>query len=689
GAKAERTGLSVLDLVKHAAMAIIEILDEKDRLGVVVSSTESKAVQDLTVMTEENKDAARARIRDVSVEGCTDLWRGILDGIRMRQPELYSPSVTSVVVLTDGITNHMNVPQGVIPKLQDMPCPPSTMFTFTFDYDCDSCLLESIAELCGGIYAFTPDAGMVGTVFIRAVANVQSTFARDPSLPPEDMPPLKFEEMTGGIVARVTAPSYGMQSELRINLRNLQYGQSRGMFLSISGAPSDIKDEKLTVVGILTCIHVDEPQGPKLTTACSLQSRCDPSRAGINLPDAYVACHEFRPRICQCLSYILAVPGSGVHVLFGKRKLCGFQDELKKLVASPPANKPHDNPSNISLLKDLVGEEPQGQVFLALGSDEYMATWGRHCLPAFLGANGLQQCNSFKYLGPLQYGAASPLFVTCRDRLNSAFDNLPVSEPSPTTQPRKARLSSTSYALDSSSSPPTHRRVISMSRYSRADGPCFAGSTPVELASGQSVAVRKLRRGTKVRTPVGPRKVAAVVKTHVSGQIICRIGGRNESRCILVTPWHPISADGGKTFAFPATRDDAHPVMYTGPVYSVLLQRDTNASAHAIRIGSASTAMWGVTLGHGLVTGPDVRAHTFLGDYNRVGKALIALGPRRRGFFCSGGVVRDRATGRISGFKRAGGEGEPAAFKGTNSFYFYKCRFRKTRSIGREHGTRI
>lgn len=38
----ERTGLSVLDLTKHAALTILETMDERDRLGIVTFGSEAK-----------------------------------------------------------------------------------------------------------------------------------------------------------------------------------------------------------------------------------------------------------------------------------------------------------------------------------------------------------------------------------------------------------------------------------------------------------------------------------------------------------------------------------------------------------------------------------------------------------------------------------------------------------------------
>jgi hypothetical protein len=61
-----------------------------------------------------------------------------------------------------------------------------------------------------------------------------------------------------------------------------------------------------------------------------------------------------------------------------------------------------------------------------------------------------------------------------------------------------------------------------------------------------------------------------------------------------------------------------------------------------------------VTLGHGITRavdggGDDVRAHEFLGDYEKVLKGLQGL-PEEEGVYASSGVQRDTATGLVSAF---------------------------------------
>jgi hypothetical protein len=349
------------------------------------------------------------------------------------------------------------------------------------------------------------------------------------------------------------------------------------------------------------------------------------SEASPAISEAEFAYHKSRAEMCSFLSSIFPLgPDLEHRPNLGKNET--YKKQLSHLISGIAA-KDFADEDNSSLMQDLSGPEPQGQISLAINDIKFLQKWGVHYLPSYYNAHSRQICNSFKDPGPLRYGVDSPLFVECRDRLNSAFDNLPSPEPS----------SGRSYGGYSNSGG-GYYAPVSMSRYRNASGVCFAGSTPVELGSGRTVHIRRLRRGVKVRTPTGIRKVAMVLKTAVQDETLCRVGN------LLVTPWHPISLDG-KAWHFPALLAEGT-VRYTGSVYSVMLQRDGNSRSHALRVSGT----WGVTLGHGLITGTDARAHHFFGDYNRVGKSLAQLGVDKFGIVQGSGVDRDSSSGLVRGF---------------------------------------
>jgi hypothetical protein len=544
------------------------------------------------------------------------------------------------------LTSVRNPAAGFVPKIRGMSPLPASIHTFGFGYSLRSGLLKSIAEIGGGNYAFIPDAGMIGTVFVHAVANLQSTFATRAVLKLTYSKPMELYETTGPSVehkpVEFADDSEDSVAELTLTLGNLQFGQSRDIFLKLNNIKEleflheqdptrSVIEAYLTYVKPGNCLKSRKVLEAMMSKDATFIPMATAQRSVLeysDIPASEVAYHESRSLICNFISSMFMIQLDGERSV--TRDMKHKSDELKALIETLPA-KDFDDEKNKSLLQDVSVEEPKGQVAMAIENKEYFRKWGCHFLPSLLNAHTRQVCNSFKDPGPLQYGTDSPLFISCRDSLDQIFDDLPVPEPSCVPRSRVGGA----YTTSTSSLP------VSMSAYRNSSGVCFAASTEVTLASGRIVQMRKLRRGMKVRTPRGSRRVAIVLKTPVEQEVLCRVGD------VLVTPWHPISSDS-KRWDFPAN-DATAVVMYTGCIYSILLERDASVAAHAIRVGD----MWGVTLGHGLTSGNDVRAHTFFGDYNAVGKSLLALERRANGIVIGNGVERDES-GLAMGFRQVG-----------------------------------
>ncbi|KAK1671615.1 von Willebrand factor type A domain-containing protein [Colletotrichum godetiae] len=626
GEVAENYGLSVLDLVRHAALTIVETLDEGDRLGIVTFASQVKVVQELIPMNKKNKVLTKKNIKKMVPTDATNLWQGLLEAIKLfsRGSGVKTGRVPAMMVLTDGQPNLMCPAQGYVPKMREEVKRlkdgrlPASIHTFGFGYNLRSGLLKSIAEEGGGNYAFIPDSGMIGTVFVHAVANLQATYAINATLCLTYSPLLSIEEAMGESVNKQEVEilegdvKKGLpdRHELSISLGNLQYGQSRDIYLRVD-APAKLTSENAVVKASI--------QYSRMASSIHGQSTSQSLLVPTTLPESELAYHLSRSKICSFLSTIIPIAPDGEHkALFriSPEKI----KELKALIKDLPAKGFPSDPNNKSLVEDLEGAQPKGQVSLALTNEEYYKKWGVHYIPSYLNAHTRQICNTFKDPGPLRYGDDSPLFIACRNRLDHAFDSIP--PPKPSNQHTA-----------------THRGRVSMSHYNSSSGVCFIASTPVRLASSRIVPIKALRRGVAVQTPSGPRRVVAILKTPVEREIMCRVGE------LVVTPWHPLSLDGGKTWTFPANIAD-QPVRYTGCIYSVLLQPNRDSKAHAINVAGK----WGVTLGHGIVTGQDSRAHQFFGNYRKVVRSLRRIGVSKKGVAMGGGVSRDSATGLVSGF---------------------------------------
>ncbi|KAF2092750.1 hypothetical protein NA57DRAFT_49815 [Rhizodiscina lignyota] len=612
----ESTGLTILDLVKHAARTIVATLNDGDRLALVTFSNEAKTVHSLAPMTPAAKKAILNKISDLTPQGATNLWGGIREGIKLfEQAGFMSGQTSSLFVLSDGQPNHMCPPQGYIPKLQPIlqklkaeGNPPILINTFGFGYHIRSGLLQSLAEISGGTYAFIPDCGMIGTVFVHAVANLYSTYAVEATL--------HFKLLNNSTSIAVCGYS-DLEDEdlLTVSLGSLLYGHTRDILLQAKGP-----------------LSFDFEISMELQCFCDgdYTTRTFPSvgMSGLYLhpvPPAEISYHRMRTVLCSILDQTFPRGRDGERRACSKYQLSLRRQSLGQLIQYS-RHFGYTDELNQSIIDDLTGEEPIGQVSLAVSSNDYFERWGKHYLLSLFNAHHKQYCNSFKDPGPLQYGTQSPLFIRCRDELNETFDDLP--------PPKPAVIgieSETSF---------NRKRVTSMRSYNNRQNPCFDGYSRVKLSDGKTTrSICLLIPGDKVWTPKGPRKVAAILKSKRQSVEMYVFG-----RGLKITPWHPICH--GNRWLFPIdTRERS--VQTRIHLYSIMLEPEDCPDAHAISVGGVLC----VTLGHGLTTatGDDSRGHPFFGNYKLVAESLNKLETFAGARLC-GGILRDADTGLACGF---------------------------------------
>lgn len=582
-------------------------------------------------MTPQAKAKTMKKIEALYEESATNLWAGIRTGWSLFEESKAVDNVQGMFVLTDGMPNHMCPKQGYAAKLQEMLektaknrlCLP-TIHTFGFGYEMRSELMTTIAEVGNGSYAFIPDAGMIGTVFVHAVANLYCTFGicavlelacvdRSNSRPVALRGPANLGTKSG-------------QNNLLLRLGNLQFGQSRDVWIQSEQLPPDFEmSAQLTY-----CLPNEDEQVCRTSLG-----RFHMAEA----PQEWIEYHRYRAELCDFLSSLFPYKKNGERTECKTRSLPEEVGARLESLIKDITSCRNKGPGVQSLIAELVGEEPAGQISLALRStkeENFWRKWGRHYLPSLMHAHQRQLCNTFKDPGPLLYGQNSPLFVQCRDELDNAFDNLPA--PKPSIPPAMV----TSYDPHGNvvMMPGQPHRLIPMSRWNSSSNPCFAGNCKVRLGDGKQVAVKTLRKGMLVWTPAGNSRILAVVRTRAQGreQSVCRVGD------LLVTPWHPIKYEG--RWRFPVEVADAA-LAFTGSVYSVMLTASGNPDAHAIEVGGQVC----VTLGHGIVRGgEDVRSHAFFGNHSTVMRSLSRLAVDQNGHIRCVGLQRRSKDGLACGF---------------------------------------
>jgi len=104
--KKESNGLSVLDIVKHAARTIVHTMNEHDRFSLVEFNSEASVVCEPMYMTGTNCKAASIAIGSLRAGGRTNLWGGLEAALKTLLIPTPTPKrIQTVMLLTDGVPN--------------------------------------------------------------------------------------------------------------------------------------------------------------------------------------------------------------------------------------------------------------------------------------------------------------------------------------------------------------------------------------------------------------------------------------------------------------------------------------------------------------------------------------------------------------------------------------------------------
>ncbi|KAG8949155.1 hypothetical protein FRC04_008953 [Tulasnella sp. 424] len=469
----ERTGLSVLDVVKHAANTIIITMKPEDRIAIVSFTGKAKVVLPLTHTNEEGKAKALKEVKSLRPLDSTNLWDGLKQSMNILteappatdpespggtiaslaaaggaiaaaiasttmdtpvpKPQYGNPKhrLSSIFLLTDGLPN-VEPPRGHILMLKlYLESQPSdktkfTINTFGFGYTLDSKLLNDIAKIGNGHFGFIADSGIIGTNFVHAVANTYATYAEGlfVDIEIDDSQVAKEMEVLGSF--EVNKASWGVQ----VPLGQLQYGQTRDVVIRL---PRSLPKSPVTVTA--RCRPWDSDDEVKTTRVIS-DAHVPPSE---NATDPALLYQSFRLEFVSTVHKEIAATGSNPRSGYVRKypvppdAATTFKDLASRIHGAFPGEKPAEPSVNSDAL-DLA-EDISGQILLGIADGGAFNKWGLHYLLSLSRSHQRQQCGNFKDPGLQPYGRDSVLFRATRDEIDTTFDNLPPPEPSLSVSP--------------------------------------------------------------------------------------------------------------------------------------------------------------------------------------------------------------------------------------------------------------
>lgn len=94
-----------IELVKETLNYILDLLNERDRLCLILFDDNVERLTPLRCINEKNKSDFTTAVNNIKERGCTNISKGVELAINVLKDRKYKNEVTSIFLLTDGLDN--------------------------------------------------------------------------------------------------------------------------------------------------------------------------------------------------------------------------------------------------------------------------------------------------------------------------------------------------------------------------------------------------------------------------------------------------------------------------------------------------------------------------------------------------------------------------------------------------------
>jgi hypothetical protein len=559
----EPSGLSRMDMIKHALQTIISVLPENNRLGLVKYSSNANIVCNLTQMNETGKTEIQSKMDNLIPSGMTNIYDCFMkcfDLINMRTG-IEKKRKASVFIFTDGEAN-IEPETGNYRALfeykteqRGFPCDVSI---FTLGNNVDSELCDKMSKITGGSFGYMPDTSFIGDLLEHKLGNKLMTRANNTIL--KIKIPNNYTIKLEGEIEHTFHP-WGVE----IPIWEIMYGQNRNVvFTIVSTEPFEKQNPEF----VYTIEYIDyNGEHKEIVKRVSNIDLSTPHSSNMDF-------HFIRQKSIQIISNSIDDNFLGIN------QIKTFLTEIETY---------HQNPQIQAIKEDFAG-----QISLAI-QPAYFTKWGKHYLYSIRRAYQTEQCNNFKDKCPQLFGGETfkKLVLDADDK----FIQIPAPKPS---------------LYISASLRTTQNSVPNMASFqSRTQATCFHGSSSCHLFNGDFKLVKDICKNDEVLLGNGQKGIIeCVLKCNTLDAELLQLN----PKCHL-TKYHPVKMPHNQ-WMFPCDLTTTASNLNCDAVYSFVLQKQntdtTRGNGFGIIIGDIECA----TLGHGIIsenTDNPVIAHDFFG----------------------------------------------------------------------------
>lgn len=516
--KSLENGMSVQDIVNHAAKTVTKTLSSNSRLAVIIFDNQIELLIPLTVMNEMNKSTSLTKIDGIKPRGQTNIWGGYTTALNILDERDDKSRNSAVLLFTDGSPN-VSPARGeveTLKRLRQKTNYTAPLYTFGFGYYLKRDLLYDMAKYANGANGHIPDGGMIATVFCNFTGTILSTVVLNLQLHVKSNKPGEDCQMDL-LMGDYPCDKDSETGYTVFDLGTVQYEQSRNIILNTT-SNSDITYYYTYKIG-------GQPYKTDEVTINDISS-LDENEIEI---DTHINRYTVVEKCRKMINYNNIGNTSESGELFNQ------------LVNKLQTSKSKDMPLTIGLLTNLKGDGSNaGQIDLAINNNEYFNKWGEFYIDQLTRSMNQQIKPNFKDEG-CPFGG--PTFDTIVDRSSDIFDTLP---------------------------PPGPSHIPNLAAYNDPRGGCFHSNCKITMADGSQKILSRLEKGECIQSVdqdnnITTANVVCILEIKIKTglrEFVDLPGG------LYITPWHPIKYN--EEWVFPG--DIKEPIICsTGSIITLVL----------------------------------------------------------------------------------------------------------------------
>jgi len=178
-----------IHLVRESLKILVDMMDPKDRIALILFSSNAELYYDLNYLTEENKNKLKELINQIYASGGTNIANGLQVAVDILKKEKNETKTdvgrsSSVLLLSDGCDNYLNDVQ-LGEKLKSLTKGEGLSFTlntFGYGFDHDPKIMNRLANLRDGSFFLVEDYNKVGEYFVAVLGGCISIISKNAEL---------------------------------------------------------------------------------------------------------------------------------------------------------------------------------------------------------------------------------------------------------------------------------------------------------------------------------------------------------------------------------------------------------------------------------------------------------------------------------------------------------------------------